>query len=671
MNSQDRPVNIPRGGGVGGGGGNVPGAIQGRIGRISGGFGGQSSDSLQRRDRSEDSITITYILPVTSQPAKLDSSIIDFTSRYPIPAHHVHLGNTGNATRSILFDPQMNSGWDHGFHAFDVYRWDVDRVRFFNTTRPYTELGYLLGSRTEQIIEVMHTQNIKPTWNILFQYRLINSPGFYKNQRTNHNNYLLTSWFQSRNKRYNNYFVIAGNAMQSEENGGIRTDKDYINDPIFNDRYNIPTKLGGDAQFATNFFSSKLNTGNRYTDLSIMLRQQYDLGRKDSIVSDSTVIPLFYPRLRFEHTVRYSRYKFRFIDLETGAYDPDSAYYQDNYSYTLTNDSVIFSDRWKEIVNDLSIYQFPDANNLQQYIKVGAMIQNLQGELADGVRNFYNIAVHGEYRNKTRNLKWDMAASGRLFLNGLNSGDYHADVNLKRYANKSQAYIELGFRNTNRTPSFIFDSRSSFYFDVPKDLNKENVTRLSASLYQPALKLRLSAKYFLVSNLTYITEFHRVNQEETLFNLLQIAVEKVFRLGRTWFLRTDIYFQQKAGDADVNVPLIYTRNRIGYEGNLGLRNLDIAIGLESRYHTPYRADNYSPVLGRFFYQDHIRISNTPDLAAYTHFRIRSFKAYVRAENLNTATLKNGFGFRNNNFSAPEYPQPGLVIRLGIYWNFVN
>lgn len=622
---------------------------------------------------SEDSITITYILPITSLPAKLDSSIIDFTVRYPVPAHYIHLGNTGTAAKSLLFSPAMESGWDHGFHSFDVYRWDADRIRFFNSTRPYTELGYILGSRTEQLIEVMHTQNIKPNWNALMQYRLINSPGFFKNQRTNHNNYLFTSWFQSVNKRYNNFLAIVGNAMQSEENGGIRNDTNYIDNPIFNDRYNIPTKIGGDAQFGTNFFNSKINTGNRYTDLTIMLRQQYDLGRKDSIVSDSTVIPLFYPRLRFEHDFRYSRYKFRYIDYENPGigYFPDSAYYQDHYDITLATDSLQFFERWKEFRNEFSIYTFPDAKNLQQFFRVGALLQNLTSEFNSETKSFYNIAAHGEYRNKTKNRKWDMLASGRLYLNGLNSGDYNALVSLKRFAGRRQAYLELAFRNTNRTPSFIFDNRSSFYLDVQKDLNKENITQLSASLYQPALNLKLSGDYFLVSNYTYVSDFYKVQQEETVFNLLRISLEKVIRIGKNWVWRADIYFQQKAGNVALNLPAVFTRNRIGYEGKLGMKNLDIAFGLEGKYHTPYKAENYSPVLGKFFYQDSIRISNLPEVTAYTHLRIRSFKAYVRAENLNTITGRNGFGFRNNNFSAPDYPYPGLLLRLGIYWNFVN
>jgi hypothetical protein len=589
---------------------NLPGQMRGRF---SGALSGSSSDSLQHRDKYEDSITIYYQLPYSVQSNKLDSSIIDFTKRFPIPAHHAFLGNTGNATHSILFEPNMKSGWDHGMHALDAYHWSLESIRFFNTTRPYTELAYLLGSKTEQIIELTHTQNIKPNWNALFQYRLINSPGFFKNQKTNHNDYLFTSWYQSINKRYNNYFVILANAMQSDENGGLQNDKDYLNDPIYNDRFNIPTNLGGDAQFGTNFFSSTLNTGNRYADFHLIIRQQYDLGKKDSIVSDSTVIPLFYPRIRFEHVFRLSSYKLKFIDEPNPSigYMPDSLYYDKTYNYALIADtnsqrSLLLYDKWKEINNEFSIYTFPDAKNQLQFLKLGIIVQNLKAVTNNFTGSFYNLIAQGEYRNTTRNRKWDIEAAGKLYLTGINSGDYEASINLKKFVAKRGGYFDLGFKNVNRTPSFNFDSHSSFYFDTPKDLNKENITMINASFYLPKLVMRVSGNYFLVGNYTYYTDYYKVEQQNALFNLLQIAVEKRFRIGKRWIWHTDIYFQQKTGDVALNLPTIFTRNRIGYEGTLGFKKLNIAMGFELKYNTPYKADGYSPALGKFFYQDSVR-----------------------------------------------------------------
>src|SRR5436190_10990325 len=122
--------------------------------------GAGGSDSLHHRNRNEDSITIYDRYLDSARHYKLDSSVNDFTTRFPIPATNIYLGNLGTASKSILFSPSLKPGWDPGFHAFDIYKWDPETIRFFNTTRPYTELNYFIGSRTEQVVEAMHTQNI-------------------------------------------------------------------------------------------------------------------------------------------------------------------------------------------------------------------------------------------------------------------------------------------------------------------------------------------------------------------------------------------------------------------------------------------------------------------------------------------------------------------------------
>jgi Putative porin len=636
--------------------------------------GSGSTDSLRHRDKNDDSITITFRYLDSARGYKLDSSITDFSRRYPVPATHIYLGNTGNATKSLLFSPDFNAGFDPGFHAFDAYKWKMEKVRFYNSTRPYSEINYFLGSRVEQMIELLHTQNIKPNWNLSFNYRLINGPGFFKSQKTNHNNYQFASRYQSKNLRYTNYFVLLGNKLQSSENGGIfdTAQLKKLDDPVYKDRFLIPTNIGGDESFSANFFSSKIITGNRYNEFSVLLRQQYDLGRKDSVVTDSTIIPLFYPKLRFEHTLRMDKNKYDYQDFVG-----DSLYYKKYYDTALTRplDTLRIHEQWKILTNDFSIIQFPDAKNLQQFIKLGLMLQNITGELSSGKVSFFNTAGHAEYRNKTRNQQWDIEANGKLYFTGNNAGDFEAHLSLQKSLGKKTGFLQLGFENTNRTPSFIFDNRSSFYLlKTATNFKKENNTHLLVSYILPSFKLRVTGHYYLATNYTYLTNYYQLKQEASLFNVLQIAVEKTVKIGKRWNWHADIYVQQRIGDAEVNLPVLYTRNRLAYEGSLGFKNLNIAMGAEVKYRSAYNADGYSPVLGRFFYQDKILIRNPlPDISAYLHFRIMSFKAFVRAENLNTArVLKNsGFGFTNNNFVAPGYALPGLQFRLGVFWGFVN
>jgi len=633
----------------------------------SGGGGGK--DSLQHRDANADSITITFRYLDSSRGQKFDSSIYDFTKRFPLPWTHFNLGNVGNPTHSMAFPELMRPGWDHGFHSYDVYNFNDYDTRFYNTTRPYSELNYQLGSQLEQIIRFQHTQNILPNWNAAFEYRLINSPGLFQNANTNHNNYRFSSWYESKSKRYQNFFVIVGNKLQSGDNGGIRTDQSYLDSIGFENRSAIPTQLGPNQNVSRNFFSSDIATGTRYTNASYLMRQQYDIvGQKDSIVTDSSVIPLFYPRLRLEHTIDYRTYKYRFTDTA-----PDSAYYK--YYFNIDTPKIYFTqDFWKELVNDFSIYQFPDAKNSQQFFKAGATLQNLSGSFDSGrvTRRYYNFFLHGEYRNKSRNKKWDIEAYGNFYVNGMNAGDYNGHIDLKRLISRKIGYLQVGFENVNRTPSFTYDSLSSFYLGTYKNFKKENNTEIFASIDVPRLQLKLTGRYTLMSNYTYYSAFNQPNQYSTIFNVLQLTAQKQFRLGRRgWNWKSWVILQQITGAAPLNLPLVLTRNQIGYDGHLGYKNLLISFGLEFRYYSPYKADVYSPVMGQFVYQDRqqVRLS-FPETAAFMHFRIKTFTAYVRAENLNSLNMSQ-WKFTNNNIISPDYPYPGLQIRVGVYWSFIN
>ncbi|MVC24915.1 hypothetical protein D6V10_21120, partial [Vibrio cholerae] len=69
----------------------------------------------------------------------------DLGLKIPRPATWINMGNLGAAARNLVFTPRMLSGWDPGWHAYDLYVFTTDETKFFNTTKPYTELGYMLA----------------------------------------------------------------------------------------------------------------------------------------------------------------------------------------------------------------------------------------------------------------------------------------------------------------------------------------------------------------------------------------------------------------------------------------------------------------------------------------------------------------------------------------------
>lgn len=179
----------------------------------------------------------------------------------------------------------------------------------------------------------------------------------------------------------------------------------------------------------------------------------------------------------------------------------------------------------------------------------------------------------------------------------------------------------------------------------------------------------LSAANYFITNYTYFKNYRETEQFSRIINILQLSVARKISLTKKWTLYSEAVVQLTDAASPIRLPLVFTRNRFAYEGSFFKNNLNLSTGIEIRYYTPFKVYDYSPVMGQFFPQDS-SISNRPDINAFLHFRIRTFTGYLRAENLNTLNFTD-FSFTKSNFAAPHYISPGLIIRFGIQWNFVN
>ena len=643
----------------------IGGQVESKISGIKSATGSRDTIGFEHRDDKKDSIAITYKYLDSIRSNSFDSSINDFDTYFPVPSSYLYLGNNGAAAYSLIYNPNSKPGWDAGFHAFDVYRYTLEESKFYKTNKPFSQLSYQLASGKEQMIKALHIQSPKPNWSFGFDYRLISSPGFYVTQNSNHKNYRLFSNYQGNRKRYAAFFILVGNTLKKSENGGIQTDS-VLKDPNYKSRFTVPVNLGNAANFAPNPFQSSVSTGNIYKDVSFFIRQTYDIGKKDSVaINDSTTEYLFYPKLRAQHSFTYSTYNYLYKDDQA-----DSAIYKNWYDTIVKygTDSFFVREKWSVMSNDLTLLQFPDTKNSGQFISAGVKLENIKGELKSGTRNFYNFIIHGEYRNKTRNKLWDVLAKGEFYVNGLNSGDYSAYATIARHINNKFGDIRLFFKNVNRSPSFIFDGSSNFNFNNPGLTKKENIISFGADVNNRLVNL--SFKNHIITNLAYFTDYYHTEQSSKVINLLQLSASKKIKLTKYWNLYSDITLQQTDGSAPVKVPLLFTRNRIAYEG-VFFQNLNLSTGLEFRYFTPFEAYNYSPLMGQFVPQDTFNLKNLPDISAFFHFRIKSFTAFIRTENLNAVRFKDGFSFTNNNFGAAHYPMQGFMLRFGIKWGFVN
>lgn len=623
----------------------------------------QQSDSLiVPKKRPVINITIKYRYLDDVQDHSLDSSINDFTNYLPLPPDYITLGNLGTPAKGLIFNPGMHTGFDAGFHVFDTYRFQLDSTRFYKTTRPFTQLEYLIGSKQEQMIDVFHTQNPRDNFNFGFHFRKINAPGFFQNQNTDDNSYSVFAHYNSKSKRYHAYLSFVGNKMNAGESGGLKNDADLEN-PTYSERRTIPVNLGGSNPFSTGFFTTPLATKSSLKESSWLFNQHFDWGSGDTVkVNDTTFNYEFHPAFRIEHTLKLTNMSTAFTDTLPGT---ASLYYFNHYGLdSLWTENLTSYHDWKNFSNDLSIVQFPSKKSETHFLKAGATFDYTQGSFLKNSISFYNLKGHFEYHNLTKNKKWDLDAYGELFLAGNNFGDYKATASLSRYLNDKLGDITLSATNVNQTPSFVYRFfQSNRFLSTNNDLKKTNVTRLQFKADNDHLQYHLTVNYFLITNYTYFKDYMESAQDATAFNLLQIILNKQFTVGHfNWYI--DLALQQAAGNPPLHLPHIWTRNRLSYENTL-FKNLVLCTGLEGVYNTAYYADDYSPVIQQFVVQNAVKINNPlPSVAAFFDFRIKAFVAYVRAENLNTFV-------KPNIMQVPHYPYPDFTIRVGISWTYVN
>ena len=630
-----------------------------------GGGGGGATDSLQKRDKSEDSIGVFYRLYNSLTIQQMDTSIADFYSKFILPYSNYHLGNLGNASKSYLFNPLQRGGWDAGFRAYEVYNYTLEQTPFYQTTKPYTELGYLLGGKGEQLIEILHTQNKTKQFNYSFAYRFSNAPGNLKNQHANLNNMRMTANYQSKRKRYASYWVMLSNKSASSENGGL-VNSALIDSLSLNNPYELETRLGISGASFRNPFNTNIATGSTYKEQSFVWKQTYDIGQKDSVVKDTVTTYLFYPRLRFQNEIKYQTNQFTFADA-----NPLAVKYEQYFNYTSpVGDAMLFQDQWKRFTNEFSLVSFPEKTNPNQYLQIGLGYQSLI--FKDSMQTWSNYDMYGlgVYKNKTKNLRWDIQASGKLFLNGYHAGDYEAQFSLSSMINKKGDQLALWVQNSNRTPSFNRLGMTAFPILQRSSIDKENIIELGALWNQKSPGIAATFQYKLIQNYQYFGSGYQPMVYDKALSYVKGTVSNQMKLSHHWNWYNELTVQLVDPNAPLHLPVIFTRQRLAFEGNF-FKNLFLSTGLELIYHSSFQPDGYMPLNGQFYLQDQFTANNRPIANAFLNFRIKRFKGFLRMEQLNTLLASsNQLGTRYH-FTAPNYPGTGTWLRVGIWWNFIN
>ncbi|MFK5857353.1 MAG: hypothetical protein QM503_14585 [Bacteroidota bacterium] len=181
------------------------------------------------------------------QLVEVDTSLSSIQNYNPLLKKTIssnYLGNLGSAAQSKLYYDRKK--YKTGFIFSEPYAMYFHLPKdqlYFNTKRQFTLFKYSNAgpkNEAEQVLGVLHTQNVNKDFNFGFDFDMISSDGRYQNQELKQNKITIFSSYQKKGYRLHTNMGL--NRLKAQENGGIDSIH-YLNEDEFDNRLNIPVKL--------------------------------------------------------------------------------------------------------------------------------------------------------------------------------------------------------------------------------------------------------------------------------------------------------------------------------------------------------------------------------------------------------------------------------------------
>ncbi len=615
-----------------------------------------SDTTVKKQVKTNDSIVIYYFSFQDSSRTKLDSGIHILHRSPLITEWDTDLGNFGSAANTIFFNPSLSAANQLGIRSNTSYLYHADIVKFYNTTRPYTDMYYRIGTKQEQILELTHSRNVNPNWNMTASYRKAGSPGSYQLQRTNNDNLYISSNYSSTNQRYILTAAVIYNKIQQDENGGIVSDE-YLYASNYNNKRLVPVMLDKKAGE-----TNRSNMTNYYRDLSFQLKHQYFFGQRDSVfnIDSSEKIYSFKPIFGLKHTLYAGSTYYSFKDLT-----PDSLYYALIAPLSFTNeDSVYTTYTFNQVGNTFSL-----TGDVRLKDKV------LQAEAGYGLEldRVKNISYDEHYINNflfatiskraDKEKEWLYNASLKFYFTGNLIGNALLSAKAGRNFSERFGQVRIGFDQTIQQSPFMNQEFHTNFYSFNTGFKKQTITKVNVTYSNTPYAFSAQLNYFLLANYIYRDTSLLSKQYARVIPLTQVNVFKRFRVRRFVF-ENNLLGQFVSSNAPIHIPLFASSSRLAYENSVLKKKLNISTGIDCRYNMPFYTDHYSPLVYGFVTQYDRKIENVPRLGYFFNFKVKTFRGSLCIDEIQQL-------FTRNNINYNMYPGQNFMFRFGFHWMFVN
>lgn len=538
-----------------------------------------------------------------------------------------NLGSVASASHPLMYSPNRITTFHSGFHEYEPYNVTIDQFKYFKTNRAISDLYFSSIANQENLsIKTDFTRNFQDGIQLSLNYNRNSNKGFYETQRARTTNFGTGLWYQSPSDKYNFFLTYVSNVNTEEQNGGITTDTIYGSE--FDDfRTAIPTYL------------SEANT--RHQQRSIRASNYYKIASPDS--SDWN--------LQIQCDLEYSWNYWNYDDL-------------------LNNTTTDIFHYQGYLVDSRGARSYIRDNNLSQSVylhgigpkgyqgKVGLKYDRHQIEFSNIDSTINDLSLIFNARIPfIKSLQ--LLTSGALGL-GANAGSFDADgyVNLNI---KDWAYLKGGANLFRRSIELTEDG--FWVNDVEvfnNDFSKPFGSTIYGTLTIPKLRSSISLRQSLENNPIMWGADALPYQFNGLFSSTHLQGIIHLSLGG-WHLENYIHYQILSEEI-IDLPKLMSTQRFYWDGNIFSDNMNLRVGVQSRFIPEYTAQRFMPIVSRF-HEGNSPLDFYPDTDFFISFRVQSMRMFFQMQNISDFWN----GEKGIDYQVQNYPQYDAKLRYGLRW----
>lgn len=559
-----------------------------------------------------------------------------------------YLTNIGQASQTNLFYLRHSDRFIFA-DAHEQYSLSNSKLNYYNTHRRYTNLSYysnLSKKNNNQVLDVIHTQNINKDLNFGIEYRMISSKGNFIAQNVSNNDVSVQSSYLNHKYSYHANFIY--NSIKNENNGGI--DSQYVN------VQNISAN--------SEVLPSLLNNSNLIlTTRAFNLLHSYDFSLEkninDSLITDSLLENSnSHKNLKLSHQFRYDYKRLKY-------YHTGNDFYENFFRDTLNTFDSTFT---LLLDNNIGLAFTENDSNKLFYLGAfaGAEIEN----------NYYYGLANGDFVNsyalaifKLHKI-FNIDLYAKYFVSGRRTNDIVFDAQLSKKIMKNYKTV-FSVSHSQLAPYFFENHFYSNNYAWDTSFAKKKTTTSINLKLQKNNNFEIGVNYRILDNYIYFKDTSDnalLNispfQSTLSVNYYAVYLKKDFIFKR-WIINTRFAYQHSSRNEIISVPELAGFISISYLPNIIKGTLKGGPGINVYYNSSFTADAYSPAANLFYRQESMSIGNYPYINFFLKFRLKRARLFFMFQHIN-------FGMQEENiYAAINQPYNKMTFRFGVSWPFYD